>query len=181
MSDGSVSVMACGDVGPVHEATPSLASKVAPLLAGADIRIAQCERVYSRRGELQLQTASKHARVDPSLAKIFGDGGFNVVSMASNHALDYGPDALLDSVATLQDLGLKTVGAGRNIHEARTPVVMTVGDVTVAILGYCSVIPDSYAATEDRAGVAPMRAHTFYTPSGGSRHAGPSSHDALRG
>jgi poly-gamma-glutamate capsule biosynthesis protein CapA/YwtB (metallophosphatase superfamily) len=68
-----------------------------------------------------------------------------------------------DGADALERAGLKVVGAGANIVEARQPVRMTLGDGTrVAILAYSSILPHSYWADERRPGCAPMRAHTLY-------------------
>jgi len=131
-------------------------------LAGADIRFAQVERVYSERGSLQLHSGGAHSRVKPHFSSIFTDTGYNVVSLASNHAMDWGADALLDSVALFKDKGIPTVGAGRNLQEARKPAIVEKNGVKIAFLGYCSVVQEGYAAGHDKAGVAPLRAHTYY-------------------
>jgi poly-gamma-glutamate synthesis protein (capsule biosynthesis protein) len=133
-------------------------------LAGADIRFAQCERVYSERGAYQVHSNGHHSRVKPHMASIFSDCGFDVVSVASNHAMDWGEDALLDSIALLQKQGHKTVGAGRNLQQARQPSILERNGVRVAFLAYCSVLNEGYAAGTDKAGIAPLRAHSYYEP-----------------
>ncbi|MGI9387426.1 MAG: CapA family protein, partial [Methyloligellaceae bacterium] len=95
---------------------------------------------------------------------VFEDCGFDIVSVASNHAMDWGPDALLDTMALLQDKGIRTVGGGRNLEEARKPVIVERRGVKTAFLAYCSVLREGYAAGPDTAGVAPLRAHTYYEP-----------------
>ena len=162
MADNTVVLMACGDVGPVHEPMSKYPELAKPTLAGADIRFAQVERVYSERGSLQLHSGVAHSRVKPHFASIFTDCGYNVVSLASNHAMDWGADALLDTVALFKDKGIPTIGAGRNLQEARKPAIVEKNGVKIAFLGYCSVVQEGYAAGHDKAGVAPLRAHTYY-------------------
>jgi poly-gamma-glutamate synthesis protein (capsule biosynthesis protein) len=132
------------------------------VLAAADIRFAQVERVYSERGSLQLHSGGAHTRLKPEMAEIFSQAGFNVVSLASNHAMDWGPHALLDTIEVLRKRGIQVVGAGRNIAEARTPAVLEVNGVRVAFLAYCSILNDGYWAGPTRPGVAPLRVHTHY-------------------
>jgi poly-gamma-glutamate capsule biosynthesis protein CapA/YwtB (metallophosphatase superfamily) len=100
-----------GDVGPIHEPMDAYSALARPLLAAADIRFGQCERVYSERGALQLHSGGAHSRVHPRLASVFTDCGFEVVSVASNHAMDWGADAMLDTIELLDKKGIKTVGA----------------------------------------------------------------------
>lgn len=98
----------------------------------------------------------------PEVASIFGDCGFDVLSVANNHAMDWGPDALLDTIALLRDKGIQTVGGGRNIEEARQPAILERKGVRIGFLAYSSVVIQGYEATENRPGIAPLRAHTYY-------------------
>lgn len=164
MSATTMTLLACGDVGPIHEPVEAYSEHVRSTLASADLRFAQVERVYSERGALQLHSGGAHSRVKPHMAAIFDQCGFDVVSVASNHAMDWGPDALLDSIELFRQKGIATVGAGRNLREARAPAFVERNAVKVAFLGYCSVLRDGYAAQPEQPGVAPLRAHTYYRP-----------------
>ena len=164
MADNSVTLMGCGDVGPLHEPMDAYSVLAQPTLAGADLRFAQVERVYSERGSLQVHSGGAHSRVKPHMASVFTDCGFDVVSLASNHAMDWGEDALLDTVALFRDRGMHVVGAGRNLHEARRPAIVERNGVKIAFLAYCSILQTGYAAGHDKAGIAPLRAHTYYEP-----------------
>ena len=158
----NIVLMACGDVGPIHEPVADFCTLAKPTLAEADLRFAQVERVYSERGTLQLHSGDAHSRLPPHMASIFIDCGFDVVSLASNHAMDWGADALLDTAELLRSQGIKTVGAGRNLAEAREPAIVERDGVRVAFLAYCSVLREGYAAKQDKPGVAPLRVHTYY-------------------
>ena len=155
-------LLGCGDVGPIHEPVGAYATLAKPVLAAADIRFAQVERVYSERGALQVHSGGAHSRCRPHLADVFTDCGFDVVSLASNHAMDWGEDALLDTVDHFRARGIATAGAGRNLEEARRPALLERNGVRVAVLAYCSILHAGYAAGERKAGVAPLRAHTYY-------------------
>src|SRR5690606_1769437 len=100
----------------------------------------------------------------PHLAEAYRTVGFDAVSLASNHSLDWGVDAFIDTIDIFRAMGIQTAGAGRTIAEAREPVLLTKDGVTIAILAYCSVLLPQYWATETRPGVAPMRAETWYIP-----------------
>ena len=76
--------------------------------------------------------------------------------------MDWGPDAMLDTIETLRGRGIATVGAGRNLEEAREPAILDKKGVRVAFLAYCSVLREGYAAKRDKPGVAPLRVHTYY-------------------
>lgn len=158
----NIVLLGCGDVGPTKEPLDGYSTLVRPTLATADIRFGECERVYSERGTLQLQSDSPHSRVKPHLASVFSDCGFDVVSLASNHAMDWGDDGLLDNIALFKKKSILTVGGGRNIEAARQPAMIEKNGVRVAILGYCSVQQEGCSAGPDKVGVAPLRARTYY-------------------
>ena len=88
--------------------------------------------------------------------------GFDVMSFASNHALDRGEQALFEAIDTLTTNSIAVIGAGKNIDEARKPVILERKGTKVAFLAYCSVLPKGYQATPEKSGCAPMRASTFY-------------------
>ncbi|MCR4300276.1 MAG: CapA family protein [Sulfuricaulis sp.] len=89
-------------------------------------------------------------KVAPALAR----AGFNVVSLANNHTLDYGPEGLVDTRAALDKAGIGYVGAGRNLAEARQPLYMVADGVTVAFLAYSLTFPQEFWAGSDRSGTA---------------------------
>src|SRR3954470_11260168 len=159
-----VTIAAAGDVSTGFEPPQSAFTHVLDTLRGADIRFAQVERLYSERGSFQQQALSIHAKQNPRFAADFKTVPFDVLSIASNHTGDWGPDAAEDTAATFRNLGIATIGAGRNIDEARKPVILERGGLRIAFLGYVSTMLPQYWATDSRAGSAPMRAHTFYEP-----------------
>ena len=161
-SENKITLLACGDVGPIHEPMDAYSAHVRSLLGTADFRFAQVERVYTDRGTLQVHSGGEHSRLKPHMASIFDDCGFNVVSVASNHAMDWGGEALLDTIELFKNKGIVTVGAGRNLAEARAPGFVEKNGVKVAFLAYCSVLREGYAAGPDKVGVSPIRAHTYY-------------------
>ncbi len=155
-------LLACGDVGPIHERAEGYSAHVRTTLQAADLRFAQVERVYSERGALQVHSGGEHSRVQPHMASVFEDCRFDVVSVASNHAMDWGPEALLDSIELFRSKGIVPVGAGRNLDEARQPALVERNGVRVAFLAYCSVLHEGYAAGPKKPGIAPLRARTYY-------------------
>jgi len=162
MNEHILTLMACGDVGPIHEPMDQYTLYASSLLKEADIRFAQVERVYSDRGNFQLHSAGHHSRLPPSNASIFRDCGFNVVSLASNHAMDWGEEALLDTIELFKSMDIAVVGAGSNLQNARKPAIINKNGLKVAFLAYCSVLREGYSAGLSSAGIAPLRAHSYY-------------------
>lgn len=71
-------------------------------------------------------------RADPDNVSILSQLGVDIVGLANNHVYDYGEEAFLDTLVTLDNAGIPYVGAGRNIDEASSPVYMQLGDLTIA-------------------------------------------------
>ena len=163
MAEQDIVLFGCGDVGPLHEPMSGYSSLIQPVMKAADIRFGNCERIYSTLGTDQ-NNGHSYNRLKPEMLSIFTDCGFDVVSVAANHALDVGPEAMMDSIANLHKLGIQTTGGGANLKEARTPAIVERKGVRVAFLAYCSILKEGYAAEKNRPGVAPMRAHTYYRP-----------------
>jgi poly-gamma-glutamate capsule biosynthesis protein CapA/YwtB (metallophosphatase superfamily) len=161
MSNQSIVLLGCGDIGPIHEPMAAYATLVKPTLAAADIRFGQAERIYSERGEFQVH-GLPHGRLKPHMASVFSECGFNVISVAGNHAMDWGEVGLLDTIANLRERGIQTIGGGRNLEEARRPAIIECKGVRVAMLAYCSILSEKYEAGPNRAGVVPLRVHTYY-------------------
>jgi poly-gamma-glutamate capsule biosynthesis protein CapA/YwtB (metallophosphatase superfamily) len=96
-------------------------------------------------------------RMHPANVGCLAIAGINVCVLANNHVLDYGYSGLVETLETLHRAGLKTVGAGRTLAEARQPAVVDVAaDCRVIVHGFgteSSGIPPSWAAAEDLPGI----------------------------
>lgn len=79
--------------------------------------------------------------------------GVDCVTLANNHALDYGTEALLDTLHHLDAAGIAHVGAGPDVSAARTPVVVAGGGLRFGVVG-ATDHPAAFAAGRDRPGVA---------------------------
>lgn len=102
-------------------------------------------------------------RSPPSTASDLRKMGFTIVSLATNHALDYGEDGLLDTMEALNTNGIMWSGAGKDIKQALTPAVIRMADKTkVSIFSLSCTLPVNSAAGEARPGVAPLRIRTLY-------------------
>lgn len=159
-----ITIAAAGDVGTGFQPPESAFTHVLEPLRSADLRFAQVERLYSERGSYQQTATSPHARQPPRNAADFKTVPFDILSIGSNHTGDWGPQAVEDTAENFRLLGIPTVGAGRNIVDARKAVMLERKGVRIAFLGYVSVMAPQYWATETRAGSLPMRALTYYEP-----------------
>lgn len=131
-------------------------SDVAAQLAVADIAVGNLESPLSTGG---IRNTAKDVtfRGDPRGADGLALAGFDFLSLANNHVLDYGPDALADTVALLDGLSIGHAGAGANRDEAWTPAVVETDGATVAFLSFSHILPAGFVATDSRAGLAQGR------------------------
>ena len=101
-------------------------------------------------------------RCDPARAKAIKDAGFDVISFATNHCMDWGREAFYDTIDALNNQNLLCICAGKDIFEARNSLIIKRYDTKVAFLGYNSILPQGYFADERRPGCAPLRGFTIY-------------------
>ena len=129
---------------------------VAPLLRASQVAFVNLESPLSNKGA---RNTAKDVtfRGRTSLMKGLDTAGVDVVSLANNHALDWGPKALLDTVARLDAAGIAHAGAGADLGAARAPALLKTASGTVAVLAYTQILPEGFAAGADRAGVNPGR------------------------
>lgn len=126
---------------------------VAAELARGDVIFGNLEGPLTVRGEAvdkQFAFRTPPDKVAPALAR----AGFDVLSLANNHSLDYGPRGLFDTLAALEDAGLKAAGAGADSAAARAPVVVSANGLDVGFLAYSNTFPASFWATAERPGTA---------------------------
>ena len=121
-----------------------------------DIMMANNEFPYSDRGT-PTPDKTYTFRADPKDVHIMKDMGVDIVGLANNHAYDYGPDALIDTIDILNDAKLPFVGAGKNIDEAMRPAYFHVNGHVISIVAATQIErlgnPDTKEATADSPGV----------------------------
>ncbi|GEL26882.1 hypothetical protein PSU4_58360 [Pseudonocardia sulfidoxydans NBRC 16205] len=125
------------------------------LLTGGDLVIGNLEVPLTDRGERAEKLVAM--RAPASGAAELASWGVGLVSLAMNHAMDYGADGMRDTVRALDAAGIGHAGFGENRAEATAPRLVRVGDRTLAFLSLCSALPLGANATAARAGIAPLR------------------------
>lgn len=127
--------------------------RVTSLLRDADLAFGNLEGPLTNRGEAQRKQyvfRSPPEKVAPALAR----AGFDVVSLANNHAMDYGFDGLQDTLHALTNNGIRYAGAGENLAAARQPALLSAGGTPVAVLAYSLTFPEESWASDTRPGTA---------------------------
>jgi poly-gamma-glutamate synthesis protein (capsule biosynthesis protein) len=156
-----VTVLAAGDVGAKRRDLDSMFVGCRAALQAADLAFGQLETTISDRGAI-VPNARLAMRAPAAMAAAAKRAGFDVMSFAGNHCLDWGYEAFDDTLRHATDAELLLCGAGGDIAAARRPALFDVGGMRVAILAASSILPEGYAAGENKAGCAPLRAHNVY-------------------
>jgi poly-gamma-glutamate capsule biosynthesis protein CapA/YwtB (metallophosphatase superfamily) len=131
-----------------------VAPEVAELTREADLVVLNLECCISDRGSPWPDPRKPFFfRAPPVAVDFLLHLGVACVTLANNHALDFGEDALLDTLGRLRAAGIAVVGAGTDVEEARRPVGLEAAGRRLAVLGV-SDHPADYGATADRPGIA---------------------------
>jgi poly-gamma-glutamate synthesis protein (capsule biosynthesis protein) len=144
---------------------------VRDILTAADIAVCNLESPFGTGGR-RLAEKGIWFQARPETATSLARAGFDIVSLANNHSMDHGVQGLLECFEHLQAVGVKYFGAGHDLAQARSPVILTAGGLRIAFLGYSEFADLYWSNTEkfafearaDRPGVAPLR-QSYRTPS----------------
>jgi len=124
----------------------------APILSEADLTLVNLECVIARGGKMWMRPPRVfYFKASPLAIEVLQKGGVDYVTLANNHALDFGYEALEESFELLEKAGIQWAGAGRMLAEAKQPAILKAGDMSVAVLAATDNFPE-YAAGEDHPG-----------------------------
>ena len=123
---------------------------VRPILEAADLTFGNLECPLSGRGEPNQKKAFTYC-ASPSWARVLRDAGFNVLCLANNHILDYGPLAMQDTLSNLEKHGISHVGVGQDLAAACKPLIRDIRGVKIAFLAFTYASP----AKRNRPGCCP--------------------------
>ncbi len=134
--------------------------KVASQLQTADLTFGNLETSLSDRGT-PIPGKGIWFRSDPAAAKVLKDVGYDVLSVANNHILDYDSDALLDTLKALREQGIDPVGGGKDLDDASRWVTKDIKGQKIAFIAATEMAdifwtyeyPRTFEATADLPGV----------------------------
>ncbi len=124
----SISIAAVGDVAPLwplsEQATQATQAEAWQPLRQADLAMANLELPLTPRTAGGIKAFN--LRADPSVAASLRECGIDLVTVANNHAADFGPEGLLDTLDALAAAEVDAVGGGRDVTEAMAPALRRV-------------------------------------------------------
>jgi len=125
----------------------------AEFLSSADIALCNLEAPFGRDGE---PWAKKFTFITPPhCISGLSEAGFDLVSLANNHIMDYGAGALKTTLSLLKEEGIGFSGAGLDIEEARRLAIVERRGLKVGLLSYSKTFPTGFYAGRRRPGTAP--------------------------
>jgi len=156
----SLSLVAVGDVMMGGSALPVIRKKgidypfhlTRAILRTADISFANLEAPFTLSGRPFDKTFT--FRVPPEYAEGLDRAGFDVLTLANNHTLDYGPEGLCSTLEVLDRLGIAFCGVGRNVEEAERGVILERGGWRIGFLAFSLTYPSAFWATLQKCGTA---------------------------
>ena len=130
------------------------APEIVEIANEADLFVMNLECCISERGaRWAAPEKAFFFRAPPSAAEALAVLGVDCVSLANNHALDFGEEALQDTFDHLARVGIAWAGAGGDVDRARAPAVLAAGAFRLGVLSLCDH-PEDFAAGHGRPGVA---------------------------
>lgn len=119
----------------------------------ADIFMVNQEFPFTERGT-KAEDKQYTFRLPYARLHIMNEMGIDIVTLANNHILDFGPEGITDSIEALNEVGIQYVGAGEDLDEAKKLEIIEVNGRKIGFLGVSRVyMASSWAAGEDHPGV----------------------------
>ena len=157
----SVLIGMVGDVLVNRDDPMEVFSEVRDILKAPDVLFANLECAYTDNPR-PVPSAPVIVTAPAHNLDVFAQVGFNVMSMANNHIVDGGHEAMLETRARLKLQGVRTCGAGISAVEAHEPAIVDAQGLRVGFLAYCCAFPNGYEARSKMPGLAPMRAYRYW-------------------
>lgn len=161
IKDGEVSILVTGDLCAGFDVEniilqgrgKEIIEDIQDVLSDKDLSIVNVEMSLTNNKN-GIVKSGPCIRCEPECAGFVKDCGFDIACLANNHIGDYGPEAVMETIAYLNDLDIKTVGAGKNIEAANKILYIKQNNVTVAVLNYAE--HEFGMAGKTKAGFAPI-------------------------
>lgn len=122
----------------------------AHILSSADVTIGNLECAITERGDAEVKSYTFRAPLPA--AESLAQAGFDLLSLANNHILDFGVAGLEDTLFHLSQNQLEAVGAGMNDVDAHRAVYREINGLVLAFLAYADIPPGLYDYTQWQAG-----------------------------
>ena len=140
----AVSIFIAGDVVPKGikpeifvEKGEQIFGDVKPFITGADFSVVNFEAPIIKDYATPIKKDGPCLGVAPSTIKVLRDAGFGIFTLANNHFYDQGQKGVDNTINMCKELGISTIGGGKNYTEARKPLLMEKDGKRIAIINAC--------------------------------------------
>ena len=103
----------------------------------ADFSIVNLECPVTRGEEKPIEKKGPNLRCSEKGVEALKWAGFDCVTLANNHLLDFGAKGVSNTIETCRKYGIETVGGGMNLKDASQTLYKTIGEKTLAIINCC--------------------------------------------
>lgn len=117
--------------------------EVRPVFAGSDFVLGNLECAVATGGE-PMENKQFTFRAQPDVLAGAVRAGVDIFTLANNHVLDFGRQAMLETIANLDHYGIKHTGAGINLEQATRPVILEQNGVRLGVLSYTMIFPEGW-------------------------------------
>ncbi|MEW5953242.1 MAG: CapA family protein [Bacillota bacterium] len=117
--------------------------EVRPILAASDLVLGNLECAVATSGE-PMENKQYTFRADPASLDGAARAGVDIFTLANNHVLDFGYQAMLETIEQLDRRGIKHTGAGSSREAAARPVIVEKNGVVVGVLAYTMIFPEGW-------------------------------------
>ncbi|MBB5172515.1 CapA family protein [Texcoconibacillus texcoconensis] len=119
-------------------------------IANLETAVTDSEKPYDKPYE-----NSFNFKTDPENLQGITNAGFDFVSLANNHTMDYREEGLMDTIHALDSFSLDYAGAGKNAEEAYAAQTIEINGETIHLLAFSQVLPTTtWYAGPDKPGLA---------------------------
>ncbi len=153
--DNHTSLIFFGDIMLGRHTSEEPFKYVKSLISSADLSSGNLEYAITERKVFEDKKI--HLKAPCTVSKQLKDVGFDFLSTANNHIMDYGIEGMVDTIRCLDEMNIGYTGSGNTSSEAKNMKIVRVNNLSIGFLSYTVISPIGAFATENRGGVADFR------------------------
>ncbi|MBQ2944587.1 MAG: CapA family protein [Ruminococcus sp.] len=134
-------IFICGDICPtadyrqLFDNPQKLFGNMAELINDSDYAVCNFECPATDSSDRIMKTGPS-LKAEKKDLKMLKDMGFDAISIANNHILDYGFKGVAETLETAKDCGLAVFGGGKNSYEAKKPLITEIEGKKIAFVSF---------------------------------------------
>jgi poly-gamma-glutamate synthesis protein (capsule biosynthesis protein) len=126
-----------------HEKYQNIFNGFMDEIRGTDVAITNLEAPLTHY-DRSIQKTGPALKAHPKTANALSYAGFNLVTLANNHIMDFGKQGLLDTFSALRSEEIEYIGAGKNLEEAKQPIYK---EIKGKVLAFLNIAENEWSTT----------------------------------